>query len=256
MSLNSYGSEADSETDTSEVRLGPQNTDNNMLAKLCDIINQLSSKIDVLEDKIDVLTSHVLKNSGSGFSAQNVRGGVKKNLIYTPDYIPSHDFDAWTQTCTIKQEHVNAIFRNTILEGFKSFIHDWFSEQQQSGINLPIVVLGSGKTKMLYVFEMFSEDDFSNLQQEFNNENIVEPLENNFGDKNGKWVLISEQAIQQFIASIWRKMLEYYFTSENEPGVDETIRDINKKKLIDMRKGLVEKHLREIERTMVKVLQK
>lgn len=239
------------------------NTDDNMLANLCDIINQLSSKIEVLEDKIDVLTSHVLKNSGSGHSAQTVRGGVKKNLIYTPDYMPSLDFDAWAQTCTIKQEHVNAIFINTILEGFKSFIHDWFTEQQQSGITLPIVVLGSGKTKMLYVFEVFSEEEFANLNQEFNNENIVEPLENNSGnrpsmdgDKNGKWVLISDLIIQQFIASIWRKMLEYYFTCENEPGVDETIRDINKKKLIDLRKGLVEKHLREIERTMVKVLQK
>jgi hypothetical protein len=85
---------------------------------------------------------------------------------------------------------------------------------------------------------------------------IVDPGSEEDGEKSGKWVLISEQTIQQFIASIWRKMLEYYFTCEAEPGEDETVRDINKKKLIDMRKGLAEKHVREIERSIVKVLQK
>ena len=172
--------------------------------------------------------------------------------------MPSLDFDAWIQTCTIKQEHVNAIFRCTILEGFKYFINDWFSEHHQSGVALPIVVLGSGKTKLLYVFEVtpseLSSYEDGDGEVDVDEEREGEPLED--GEKHGKWVLISDKSINQFIASIWRKMLEYYFTREPEPGVDETVRDINKKKLIDMRKGLAEKHIREIERSIVKVLQK
>ena len=48
-------------------------------------------------------------------------------------------------------------------------------------------------------------------------------------------------------------MLEFYFTSPSEPGVDETVRDINKKKLIDMRKNLSDKNTKEIERFIIKL---
>ena len=235
------------------------------LTKLYDIIRQLTHKIDSLENKIDVLTSQV-QLGVSKHPAAAGGGAIKKNLIYTPDYVPSWDFESWVQTCEIREEHVNAIFKGTILEGFKYFINDWFSEQSQSGEALPIVVLGSGKTKLLYVFEVFSDglskEDSGDLPEPPGKKpgepgtETVETYSDEDGEKSGKWVLISEQAIQQFIASIWRKMLEYYFTRETGPEVDETVRDINKKKLIDMRKGLVEKHVREIERSIVKVLQK
>ena len=226
----------------------PMTSETADITKLYDIILQLTQKIDGLENKIDLLTSQV-QSGGSKHST------IKKNLIYTPDYVPALDFDGWVQTCEIRQEHVNAIFKGTILEGFKYFINDWFSEQIQSGEALPVVVLGSGKTKLLYVYEDTAEENPGKKVEEPGTE-TVDPGSDEDGEKSGKWVLISEQTIHQFIASIWRKMLEYYFTCETEPDVDETVRDINKKKLIDMRKGLVEKHVREIERSIVKVLQK
>lgn len=211
------------------------------LKKLGDVILQLTEKIAGMENKIDELMSRMNHDAPPAVDK-------KKNLIYTPDYVPALDFDAWIQTCVITHEHVHAIFRNTNLEGFKYFIRDWFSQQIQSNVPLPLVVLGSGKTKFLYVFEVASDDGDNDSNGYPDGEKEED------GDKNGKWVLMSDRTLNQFIAAIWRKMLEFYFTCDNEDGVDETVRDINKKKLIDMRKGLTEKHGREIERFVVKIL--
>lgn len=208
-----------------------------MLDKLYNIVLELSNKIESIEQKIDILTQHIENNSTS------YKKPISENTVI--QYIPLIDFDSWVHTIHIQREHVNIIFRNTILEGFKQFIQEWFSKEKQKNENIPIIL--SGRPKILYVFQnpvkVLSEDDSENLQC----------VDTDTEENTGKWILIDETIISKMIECIWKKMLEFYFTGDPEPGTDETVRDINKKKLIDMRKGLTEKHLKEIERFLPKL---
>jgi hypothetical protein len=221
--------------------------------ELLNLIHALTEKIDVMNHKIDTMDAKL-----NGFIQNN---NNKKNTIsnpHYPDYIPYHDFYTWIENFQICQHHVNIVFRSTILEGCKHFIQDTFKKSDKQ---LPIILVDA-KPKIIYVFipKMIAnnEVDISNSSELRSSEVFLEDSVVSYDDINqypsGEWTPLNEKIIHTLIESMWRKMLEFYYTSDPEPGVNETTRDINKKKLIDMRKGLVERHTKEIERFIIKII--
>jgi len=197
-----------------------------LLVKMCAVITGLSEKIDNLEQKLDAFIK-----TGSGGKRGGGSGGGGGGSC--PDSTPPMDFYGWVDSMPVVQEHVNVVFRSSILEGFKQFVHALFTRTETANPR-PIVLFGS-KPKILYVFSKISPET----------DETVDP-------GRGEWMVLDETVVCGLIEQVWRKMLEFYYTCPEEPGVSETVRDMNKKKLIDMRKGLVEKHLKEIERFLIR----
>ena len=249
--------------------------------ELLNLIHALTEKIDVMNHKIDTIDTKLNR------FIQNHNN--KKNTIsnpHYPDYTPYHDFYTWIENFQISQYHVNLVFRSTILEGCKHFIQDTFKKSDKQ---IPIILVDA-KPKIIYVFipkmiannasfaerpddatqnsdslsripkgnSSTNEVDISNSSELRSSEVFLEDSVVSYDDINqypsGEWTPLNEKIIHTLIESMWRKMLEFYYTSDPEPGVNETTRDINKKKLIDMRKGLVERHTKEIERFIIKII--
>lgn len=210
---------------------------------LHEMLVKITNKIDSLEHKIDTLTQYVEKHPQNSDVTCNQKN-VSENQAITngiPNFVPTTNFDDWIQTFTVTREDVHFVFRNTVLEGFKHFIQDMFSKRKNDD---PIVFCGKPKT--LYIFQKYVIEETEYFIK-------GEPESENIENFENKWIPFSDCVVQRLIECVWRKMLEFYFTSPSEPGVDETVRDINKKKLIDMRKNLSEKHTKEIERFINKL---
>jgi hypothetical protein len=237
---------------------------------LHEMLVKLTNKIDSLEHKIDTLTQYVEKHTQNSDVTCNQKN-VSENQTITnciPNFVPTTNFDDWIQTFTVTREDVNFVFRNTVLEGFKHFIQDMFSKRKNDD---PIVFCGKPKT--LYIFQKYvivDQDGQASLRAPLvlkpgslgllcpdteETEYLIkgEPESENIENFENKWIPFSDCVVQRLIECVWRKMLEFYFTSPSEPGVDETVRDINKKKLIDMRKNLSDKNTKEIERFIIKL---
>jgi hypothetical protein len=210
-----------------------------ILPQILKMIHTLSDKIDTIDTKIDNFVREYSQNKKTSNLHQRQSSTVPQKMY--PDYCPSIDYDNWINEICIQREHVNVVFRCTILEGFKQFIQTFISSGNKTKNSLPIVAFGA-KHKTLYIYQLLQNNEDDHLSTD------TSALE------KGEWIPINEKIIHILIESVWRKMLEFYYLSEPEPNTDETVRDINKKKLIDMRKGLVEKHTKEIERFLTKIV--
>jgi hypothetical protein len=223
-----------SDQETSVWHVPPEYISENPLENgiplLLQMMTDLSRRLDSMDMKLDQLVSEIhKKDAEGGFNGgRNGEKLVKKNHSSessTPDYSPSMTFENWLESVNINKTHVNMIFRSTILDGFKQVLQQIIHDSQP--MVLPIVTIGA-KHKSLLVYQEREEV--------------------------GKWYVLDGPLLNYLVESIWRKMLEFYFTSEAEPGEDETVRDFHKKKLVDMRKVLTDKHMKEIERFICKIL--
>jgi hypothetical protein len=208
-----------------------------ILPQILKMIATLSEKIDKIDTKIDTF---IRDHSQNKKTTNSHHTPDIQNSMY-PEHSPSFDYDSWIHQICIHREHVNIVFRYTILEGFKQFIQGFISSEVKKKNILPIVAFGA-KHKTIYIYKLIHIDVSD------------PPTSDSAALVKGEWIPIDEKIIHKLIESIWRKMLEFYYLSEPEPNIEETVRDINKKKLIDMRKGLVEKHTKEIERFLTKLV--
>jgi len=203
-----------------------------IMMKMCDTILRMEKYIYNLEDKIEKMTHNHLSE--------------KRMTRSIPDYIPTHSISEWITYCPINNDHMDIIFNNTILEGFKQYIQ--YCMDFSSTMLLPLSVV-DGKPKKIYGFDLVIED--SDSEVDVSDIHLSEKTE----IFNGlKWQPMTEKHIHLFIEDIWRKMLEFYYTNPKHSNEDETQTDLNKKKLLSMRKILVEKHEKEIERFLIKQL--
>jgi len=200
-----------------------------VVTKMCETILSMENYIHSLEDKLEKTTRHM---------------SDKKVFLLIPGYIPTHTLSEWIHICPIHSGHMDVVFKHTVLEGFKQYVYSCL--EYSSSMMLPLTVL-DGKPKRLFGF--YSAADDSDSEHEGGD---MRPKEH-IGAAN-KWQQMTENQIHMFIEDIWRKMLEFYYTSPREPEADETQRDLNKKKLLGMRKILTEKHGKEIERYLMKHL--
>lgn len=173
-----------------------------------------NDKIAELSEKIDNLENKIDQLIHIINNMKNNRISNKKVL---PDYTPSIHFWDWIKTFIIKREHLITIFETSILDGFKECLE--FNISNTLPDNYPIWVSDTS-VKKTYIFE---EDE---------------------------WRQFSSEEIHNIIEIIWRKMLEFYFMGEKTEESEEQ-RDINKKKLIDLRKKLVDKHIKNINKYLI-----
>lgn len=206
-----------------------------VVVKLCDTILRMENYIYSLEDKLKKMNTHMSE---------------KKAVLSAPNYIPTHTLSEWITYCPINSSHMENVFKNTVLEGFKQYI--LVCLEFSTTMLIPLTTL-EGKPKRLFVFSSVTDD--SDSEQEGDETSISNVhLKESVVISISKWKIMTEQQIHMFIEDIWRKMLEFYYTSPREPDADETQRDLNKKKLLSMRKILVEKHGKEVERFLMKHL--
>jgi len=206
-----------------------------VVVKLCDTILRMENYIYSLEDKMKKMNHNMSE---------------KKTILSAPNYVPTHTLSEWITYCPIHVGHMENVFKNTVLEGFKQYI--LVCLEFSTTMLIPLTVL-DGKPKRLFGFYSATED--SDSEQEGDETNISDiHVKESVTTPICKWQIITEQHIHIFIEDVWRKMLEFYYTYPREPDEDETQRDLNKKKLLSMRKLLVEKHVKEIERFLMKHL--
>lgn len=186
-----------------------------------DLIQKLFDKIDNLERKLDealqrnIPTPNCSSQSGPTF----------------PNYIPEIDFHQWIQNFDVGKEDVMNLLEQNILDGFKSCLYKHMCEVDIDKKPVFVNTGGAGgKVKQIYIF------------------NLVNSITN-----EAEWRLINDNDIYLIIEIIWRKMVKYYFIDEEEQieyselSEDEkTQRDINKKVLLDMKKKLINKHIKDI----------
>lgn len=212
----------------------PESTKTIMM-KMCNTILRMENYIYNLENKIEKMTHNHLSEKR-----------MKQSI---PNYIPTHSISEWIKYCPINNNHMDSIFKNTILEGFKQYIQ--YCMDYSSTMLIPLSLV-DGKPQKLYGFHSVMEDSDSELES-----SEVDVSDIHLSEKTGslfKWQPMVEKHIHLFIEDIWRKMLEFYYTNPKDLNEDETQTDLNKKKLLSMRKILVEKHKKEIERFLIKQL--
>lgn len=194
-----------------------------------DLIQKLFDKIDNLERKLDeALNRNILPPPPKPHnSSQSI------HVPTLPNYIPEIDFHQWIQNFDVGKEDVMNVLEQNILDGFKTCLYKHMCEVDID--NKPIFVNTGGvggKVKNIYIF------------------NLVNSITN-----EAEWRLINDNDIYLIIEIVWRKMVKYYFIDEEEQieyselSEDEkTQRDINKKVLLDMKKKLLNKHIKDITR--------
>ena len=199
--------------------------------ELCNTLLRMEKNIQSLQDKLDkIMTSPKHTN----------------NTI--PTHIPTHSISNWIQKCPIDHEKMNYIFTHTYLEGFKYYVGYCLNYSTECHTNhecsiIPFAVVDE-KPKKLYGYSMVVDD--------YDSDNSSDELVD--GRPTYKWQPMTERHINLFIEDIWRRMLEYYYMTPAPEGEDETVRDKNKHKLLGMRKKLVEKHHKEIERFLMRTV--
>ena len=61
-------------------------------------------------------------------------------------------------------------------------------------------------------------------------------------EENGKkeWMIVNDEMIHYIIREVWRKFLEYYINSQIEKKTHEELKDIQRLKVVQMKKNLYE----------------
>ena len=186
---------------------------------LLDIIQKMSNKIDNLENKIDHLIG--MRPHHHQSSSEN------SAIMMVPDYTPSINFQKWIQNFDINKDDVMNVLETNILDGFK----DCIIKNMSCDTSKPICAFTYGRHQQIYIYDIFQSSIF-------------------------QWHVITDDDIYLLIDIIWRKMLEYYFVTEEELMEDalsdneQIQRDLNKKVLLDMKIRL-HKHIKEIKRCIL-----
>jgi len=189
------------------------------------LIQEMSNKIDNLENKIDELRE---RGGGGG------NGSRKPTVSVVPDFIPDLCFQKWLQTFDIGKQDIMVLLETNIVDGFKCCLIKFIGGKPEDTENVakPIWVSTNGRYKQIYIYD------------------VVDGL-----DQHAQWRIMTEDDVCILIDTIWRKMIEYYFVTEEETldilsDDEQTYRDLNKKVLLDSKKRLL-KHTRELQRCIV-----
>lgn len=192
---------------------------------LINIIKELSNKIDNLENKIDNLYQQVQKGN------TNI---IKNNTVMVvPNFVPSIGFQPWLQKLNIDKQDIEILLGTNILDGFKCYLIKYISVNKNNKESIPIYISSNGRYKQIYIY-----DSIDSLRLD------------------AKWYIMTDDDVCLLIDIIWRKIIEYYFVTEEESIIDmlsedeQTQRDMNKKNLLDMKKRL-HRHTREIQRSII-----
>jgi hypothetical protein len=204
------------------------------------MIRELSNKIDNLTESFQESNEYTksfiqtasttlenLENKLSHYEANGHHNETcKKTAILLPDFIPEIGFNDWLLTFEINKYDMQVLFGTSILDGFKHCI----SKNMEIIEGKPIWI-SDKKTKQIYIYDFIGESELN-------------------------WRIMTEEDIFVVIDNIWRKMVEFYFIKNEEEYIElsdeeQTQRDINKKYLIDMKKKLIQKHVKDIARHIV-----
>lgn len=187
---------------------------------LIEIIHQFSHKIESLENKVDELQCYIQEN----VSKCNIReqGSRDKFTVKTP----SISFEKWIDSFIVSQDVLEITCKNGILEGCKQCITENF---QKYNMTIPLTVCM--RPKQLYVYCI---DD----------------------NNKGTWQLYTDEYLNMLIQEIWRKLLQLFLNDSNSDSQDssdmdesqssQNYRDICMKKIIEMKKNLLQRHSKEI----------
>lgn len=200
------------------------------IENLIDIIIKMSDKIDNLENKIDNLYQQMQKGNGN----------IMKNntVMVVPNFIPSIGFQQWLQNLNIDKQDIAVLLGTNILDGFKCYLIKYISINKNNKESIPIYISNTGRYKQIYIYD------------------IIDCLK-----QDAKWHIMTDDDICTIIDIIWRKIIEYYFVTDEESIIDiltddeQTKRDINKKILLDMKKRLIQKHIKDIYRCIIGIFE-
>lgn len=193
---------------------------------LIEIIKKMSIKIDNLENKINELTQK-MQNNNYGILPKN------NTINVVPNYTPSIGFQTWLQNLSIDKNDVMVLFGTNILDGFKCYLIKHLDLYKNNTISRPLWISNNGRYKQIYIYDI--------------NDNI---------EKDLKWHIMTDEDTCLLVDIIWRKMIEYYFVTEEEcidtfTDDEQTQRDFNKKILLDMKKRLIQKYTKDIQRCII-----
>ena len=193
---------------------------------LIEIIHQFSDKIESLENKVDDLQCFIQEN----ISKCNIREPCSRDKF--PVKSPSISFEKWVDSFVVSQDVLEITCKNGILEGCKQCITDNFQKY-----NMTIPLTACMRPKQLYVY----------------------CIDNNDINK-GIWQLYTDEHLNILIQEIWRKILQLFLndstnlfedTDEDISQSSQNYRDICMKKILEMKKNLLQRHSKEILRYLI-----
>jgi len=198
------------------------------ITDLIGLIKNLSDKIDNLENKLDDISKQVQNTRNNNIDI------LRNKNILLPSFIPEISFQQWIQNFEIHKQDVMNILEINILDGFKTYLNKYIVETEY---NIKPIFVSGGKSKQIFIY------------------NLVDCTTN-----EAEWKIATDEDICVLVDIIWRKMIQYYFIDEEEAldreftEDEQTMRDINKKILLDMKKKLISKHIKDITRFIAQKL--
>lgn len=180
--------------------------------ELYEMVLKLSLKVERLEKELNTIKT---------------RKKTKKDIIkiLSEEFpTPKILFANLTDAFIIKKEYINSIFELSVLETMKKYL--------QQNIEKFLV------EKRILPINSFKDSTFVYVY-DFNKET-----------QKNEWMIMTDDIYQKFVSDIWCLYLKKYMTMEKDKKIPIETHDLNKKKMVDMRRLLIDKLKNEIKKTM------
>lgn len=186
--------------------------------ELYEMVLKLSMKVDRLEKELNTIKT---------------RKKTKKDIvkILTEEYpTPKIIFTNLVDVFVVKKEYIETIFELGVLETMKKYIQQNIEKLQMEKHILPINC--------------------------FQDSNFVYVYDYNKETQKEEWMIMTDDIYQKFASNIWCLYLKKYMTMEKDKKISIDTHDLNKKKMVDMRRLLIDKLKNEIKKFIWGLLKK
>lgn len=186
--------------------------------ELYEMFLKLSMKVERLEKELNTIKT---------------RKKTKKDIIkILSDEFPTPrtTFSNLTDIFIIKREYIETIFDLNVLETMKKYFQQNIEKLLSEKQILPINCFKD--SSFIYVYD-------------FNKET-----------QKNEWTIMTDDIYQKFVSDIWCLYLKKYMTMEKDNKTPIETHDLNKKKIVDMRRILIDRLKNDIKKFIHSLIKK